>query len=205
MPTTPFVPASSTCQFRILGEYYGDTIINDIHIKKILSNWTDAEMNTMAGLVETWWENECLPLLNVNYLFNGVEVIDISVPLGRKFEVATASLPGGVAGDGCPGNVTYRMYFHGTVRTRGGHHGISVSGIPKASQVGNHLVGSFPGDFHAAVNLLGPLVNGGGTYFWATVSKVFGGAPRTTAFVDTVMSTTYSTKTHTMGKRVNGK
>lgn len=205
MPAMPFVPAPNTIQIRVHAEYYGDTIINDFYVKKVLSAMTEADINLLMADVDGIWHDGMLPLLNANYQYQAIEAIDISVPLGRKYEGLATTGAGGVTGAGEPGNVTARAFFGTLYRWRGGKYGVAISGLPKASTAGNTIVGTLAADIRLQLLNISTTVQHGGTFFMAAVSKIYNKAPRAEAFVAPVTSITVSSKTHTMGKRVNGK
>lgn len=205
MPAMPFVPAPNTIQVRVQGSYYGDTVINDFFVKKVLAPMDDADIDLILNDIDAQWSTAVLPLLNVNYVYESIEAIDIAVPLGRKLTIAAATGPGGITGDGEPGNVTARAFFTGAYRWRGGKYGVAISGLPKAVTAGNTINSTFVSNLRTALASIGGAVVHGGVYFHATVSKVYNKAPRAEAFVAPVLVYTVSSKTHTMGKRVNGK
>src|SRR3569832_958780 len=79
MPPVPFVPAPSTMQVRILGEYYGDTIVNDLYVKKLAGGMTPTDMTNIANTVLNWCTDAFVPALSEHYILNAVQVRDIQV------------------------------------------------------------------------------------------------------------------------------
>lgn len=206
MPPMPFVPAPSTMLVRLIGKLYSDTCINDIWIKKTAGGLTITDLANVAALMADWAITEFVPELSEHYSLENVQVRDMQVPNGQYVDYLTPSTPGGIAGTGAPGNATVRLFFRGAQPQRGGRHGVCVSGAPLAALSGNNWVGTFAGNVFNAFQTLAPnYINPAGLYYWANVSKILNKAPRTEAYVDPVVQVTYSTKVHTMGKRVNNK
>lgn len=206
MPVTPFVPAPSTVNCRIIGSLYGDTIINNINVKKIGGGLLPADYDAIGARITTWMSATFLPLITVDYTWTGLVLRDLGVPNGTVINYGGTGEPGGLAGQGLPGNVTCSVAFYNAFSFPGGKFGVRVSGLIEANVTGNTISNLWRGSLGTAFNTLKAGIEAGGTYWFATVSKYTGKLPRGEAFVAPVVNISIpTTRVHTMGKRVNGR
>lgn len=206
MPVTPFVPAPSTVQVTLGGTYYGDTIINRLHFKKIAGGLVLSDIINLGSLVSSWFTAELLPLLSVDYSWQQLHLRDMSVANGIVYDFGGSGAPGGLAGQGLPGNVTTSVNFIDGYAHPGGKFGVRLSGLIEANVTGNTVSNLWRANVVDAFNQIFGTITAGGVWWFANVSKKAGGLWRSEAFVAPINSITIpSSRVHTMGKRVNGR
>lgn len=205
MPATPFIPVPSVVSCRIRGEYFGDTVINDLYFKKTAGGVTPTDLTALTNIVQTWLEDEIAPYLSDSLTYNQVSMRDLTNELGWVYQSGMA-ITGAFSGAGMPGNVTASLTFVDGFPHRGGKPGNRVSGLIEPNVIGNNIATDWLETLRAGYQGLIGLAASSGDYFWCTVSRYIAGAPRAEGLAAPILAvSTFNRRVHTQRTRVNGR
>jgi hypothetical protein len=94
-----------TAKFTLVLSRSGDyEIDNSIYIRNTVTGWSGAQLVNTAGDIETWWDDECKPLVNAAYTLARIEYEDLGADPGVSGFTSPA-IVGTRAGSVLPGVV----------------------------------------------------------------------------------------------------
>jgi len=182
----PFQSCPDIAEYVIAATYDSQPIANVLHAK-LSGGYSQSDVNNLATAVDAWVASDYLALMNSHVTYNEVRVRGLASIIDLQSVVNTSSGAGTMGADALPANVCLCITLRTGLTGRSArgrvygfpYHGAAQTGINTVSSTyANNLAAAF-------TNLLGVVISAG----WDPVvlSRVTGGAPRTTGIGTTIL------------------
>ena len=133
----PFIPAENTAQVRVNQTLHGEKITNTFYVQKN-SEWGTADLQALANIFITWWNDDYSDNLSVDIGLSSVAARSMQAEDAPGVEIGAPPLSVGLGlGPAMPGNVAL-VVKHTTGLTGRNRRGRSyVAGLQEGTVDGN--------------------------------------------------------------------
>lgn len=136
----PFIPVPYTVQSTVLFLFYGQPFSLNFYYNTIDANWTPAMQLYLASTLGTYTINRYMPLMAQDVSLWKVICKDLSVESGYSITVPYSGYNGGIASEGHPVSVCYRMNTYPGRRVGIPNFYYPISGLAELGTVDNTIL-----------------------------------------------------------------
>jgi hypothetical protein len=184
----PFIPAPNVAQVRAIGSLHGSIVSNVFYFEKE-SQWTGAELQTLAGQVGESWDAFISPNIATDYVLTAVKARGLDTQEDAYGET-TENAAGDLVSPGLPNNCTVAIKFATALSGRSNRGRMFLAGLTEAQVLGDQLVAGMAATLAGAVAAFFGEVAGATGSQHVVVSYCNGGEWRTTAVTTPVTAYT---------------
>lgn len=191
----PYQPAPGILEVRLDMLLGGQNVNNVFHVQKGTSIWNETDMDTIAGIFQTYFVDHASSNMSSALTLVGKTLVDLTSLNGiRKVYGEDTPPAGNLTGDALPANVTFAIKLNAQNRGRGVNGRIFWPGLAEAQVAGNQLNSADADAIKGHIDwLIGQIISAGPAgAVLCVLSKWENGVWRASGIGREVTSATYS-------------
>lgn len=186
-----FIPVPNTAMVELLYTWDGQQCENTMYFEGA-APWTDAQLTTLADMMNDWWIAELQTPTSNTVTFRGTKATSLESDTAPSVELAPPTLILGANNNpSLPNNVSIAIKFGTAGRGRSARGRNYIVGLTEEKVTGNQLDAAAAAIISDAYNSLRDLEPPNSSQ-QVVVSRFTGGAPRTTGVTFPVTSATFT-------------